>query len=81
MTRGRRASAPRGGVWRIAGGSARAVANAAASRRVQSSSKHKEDFGHGKASTYIAVGLIATVLFVLTVWGVVQLVVRVAQPT
>ena len=47
---------------------------------VQSSSKHKEDFGHGKASTYIAVGLIATILFVLTVWGVVQLVVRVAQP-
>ena len=48
---------------------------------VQSSKKHKEDFGHGKASTYIAVGLIATVLFVLAVWGVVQLVVRVAQPT
>jgi hypothetical protein len=47
---------------------------------VQSSKKHKEDFGHGKASTYIAVGLIATILFVLTVWGVVQLVVRVAQP-
>ncbi len=48
---------------------------------VQSSKKHEEDFGHGKASTYIAVGLIATVLFVLAVWGVVQLVVRVAQPT
>lgn len=48
---------------------------------VQSSRKHKEDFGHGKASTYIAVGLIATILFVFTVWGVVQLVVRVAQPT
>ena len=48
---------------------------------VQSSKKHEEDFGHGKASTYIAVGLIATILFVLAVWGVVQLVVRVAQPT
>ncbi len=47
---------------------------------VQSSKKHQEDFGHGKASTYIAVGLIATILFVLTVWGVVQLVVRIAQP-
>ena len=47
---------------------------------VQSSSKHSEDFRHGKASTYIAVGLIATILFVLMVWGVVQLVVRVAQP-
>jgi hypothetical protein len=48
---------------------------------VQSSRKHEEDFGHGKASTYIAVGLIATLLFVLAVWGVVQLVVRVAQPS
>ena len=48
---------------------------------VQSSRKHQEDFVHGKASTYIAVGLIATILFVLTVWGVVQLVVRVAQPS
>jgi len=47
---------------------------------VQSSGKHSEDFRHGKASTYIAVGLVATILFVLTVWGVVQLVVRVAQP-
>jgi hypothetical protein len=48
---------------------------------VQSSRKHQEDFGHGKASTYIAVGVIATILFVLTLWGLVQLVVRVAQPT
>jgi hypothetical protein len=48
---------------------------------VQSSRKHEEDFGHGKPSTYIIVGLIATVLFVLAVWGVVQLVVRLAQPS
>ena len=48
---------------------------------VQSSRKHEEDFVHGKASTYIAVGLVATVLFVLAVWGIVQLVVRVAQTT
>jgi len=48
---------------------------------VQSSSKHQEDFGHGKASTYIAVGLIATILFVLALWGLVQLVVRIAQPS
>jgi hypothetical protein len=48
---------------------------------VQSSTKHEEDFGHGKPSTYIVVGLIATLLFVLAVWGVVQLVVRVAQPS
>ena len=46
---------------------------------VQSSSKHEEDFVKGDASTYIVVGLVATLLFVLAVWGVVQLVVRVAQ--
>ena len=48
---------------------------------VQSSKQHKDDFRHGKVSTYNAVGLIATVLFVLTIWGVVQLVVRIAQPS
>jgi hypothetical protein len=46
---------------------------------VQSSRKHEEDFVTGDASTYIVVGLVATILFVLAVWGVVQLVVRVAQ--
>lgn len=48
---------------------------------VQSSKQHSEDFRHGKVSTYITVGLIATVLFVLTIWGVVQLVVHLAQPS
>ena len=48
---------------------------------VQSSSKHEEDFVKGDATTYIVVGLIATILFVLAVWGVVQLVVRIAQPS
>ena len=47
---------------------------------VQSSRKHREDFGHGKPSTYIAVGLVATLIFVLTLWGLVQLVVSLAQP-
>ncbi len=46
---------------------------------VQSSRKHEEDFSRGDATTYIIVGLVATILFVLAVWGVVQLVVRVAQ--
>jgi hypothetical protein len=41
---------------------------------VQSSRKHKEDFTHGKPTHYIVVGLGFTVLFVLTVWGVVKLV-------
>ena len=48
---------------------------------VQSSSKHEEDFARGDATTYIVVGLVATILFVLAVWGVVQLVVRLAQPS
>ncbi|VAW76478.1 hypothetical protein MNBD_GAMMA15-1615 [hydrothermal vent metagenome] len=48
---------------------------------VQSGKKHDEDFKHGKASTYIIIGAIATLVFVLTVWGVVQLVVSIVQPT
>jgi len=47
---------------------------------VQSGKKHEQDFVHGKAGTYIAVGLVATILFVLTIWGVVQLVVSVTSP-
>ena len=46
---------------------------------VQSSRQHEEDFRSGDATTYIVVGLVATILFVLVVWGVVQLVVHVAQ--
>ncbi len=48
---------------------------------VQSSKKHQEDFRQGKVSTYIAVGIIATLLFILTIWGVVQLVAGVVQPS
>lgn len=47
---------------------------------VQSSKKHAEDFARGSAKAYIAVGLIVTILFVLAIWGVVKLVVSVAQP-
>ena len=42
---------------------------------VQSGSKHQEDFVHGKATTYIIMGLVATVVFILTIWGLVQIVV------
>ncbi|NHZ69653.1 MAG: DUF2970 domain-containing protein [Thermotogales bacterium] len=48
---------------------------------VQSSSKHAEDFSKGSIASYVVVGLIATALFVLAVWGVVQLVVSVAKPS
>lgn len=43
---------------------------------VQSSSKRHEDFAHGKPSQYIIVGLIMTAVFILTIWGVVSIVMR-----
>lgn len=45
---------------------------------VQSSSKHAQDFVHGKPIHYILVGLIVTLVFILTVWGVVRLVMSLA---
>jgi hypothetical protein len=45
---------------------------------VQSSRKREEDFTHGKPSQYIMIGLLVTVVFVLTVWGVVKLVMNLA---
>lgn len=45
---------------------------------VQSNRRREEDFAHGKPSHYIIVGLLVTVVFILTVWAVVQLVMKVA---
>ena len=45
---------------------------------VQSNRKREQDFTHGKPSQYILIGLIVTVVFVLTIWGVVSLVLRLA---
>jgi hypothetical protein len=45
---------------------------------VQSSRKREEDFVYGKPSHYIIVGLLVTVVFILSVWGVVQLVMKLA---
>ena len=39
---------------------------------VQSSAVHKRDFTRGNPWAYIVVGIIATVLFVLTLWGIVR---------
>lgn len=47
---------------------------------VQSSDKHEEDFARGKVSSYVIVGLLATIIFVLAIWGLVKLVVSVAVP-
>ncbi len=45
---------------------------------VQSSRKRQEDFTHGKPYQYIVIGLLVTMAFVLTVWGVVKLVLNLA---
>ena len=45
---------------------------------VQSNRKREEDFTHGKPSQYVIIGLLVTVAFVLAVWGVVSLVMKLA---
>ena len=45
---------------------------------VQSSRNHARDFARGTAGQYIAVGLFATVIFVVVVYAVVQLILRLA---
>ena len=45
---------------------------------VQSSRRREEDFVYGKPSHYIILGLLVTVIFILSVWGVVQLVMKLA---
>ena len=45
---------------------------------VQSSRRREADFTRGKPIHYILVGLLVTVVFILTVWGVVKLVVGLA---
>ena len=45
---------------------------------VQSNRRREQDFTHGKPSHYIIVGLLVTVMFVLAVWAVVQLVMKLA---
>ena len=39
---------------------------------VQSSKNRERDFKHGKAATFIVVGLVMTGVFVLTVWLAVK---------
>ena len=42
---------------------------------VQSNKNREEDFTHGKPSQFIIVGLVMTVVIVLSIWGVVSLVI------
>lgn len=41
---------------------------------VQSSKQHEEDFARGNIWSYVIVGLVATILFIVAVWAVVKLV-------
>jgi hypothetical protein len=45
---------------------------------VQSSRQHQEDFTRGRPAAYILIGLAATLLFILALYGLVQLVVGLA---
>jgi hypothetical protein len=45
---------------------------------VQKNATRERDFRHGRARDFIIVGVTLTLLFILTVWGVVQLVMRFA---
>lgn len=45
---------------------------------VQSNRNREKDFTHGKASHYIIIGLVMTLVFMLVVWGVVSLVMNLA---
>jgi len=45
---------------------------------VQSNRRREQDFTHGKPSQYIIIGLLVTVVFILTIWGVVSLVMNLA---
>jgi len=45
---------------------------------VQSNRRREQDFVHGKPSQYVVIGLLVTLAFILTVWGVVNLVMKLA---
>lgn len=45
---------------------------------VRSNDKRERDFSQGRARDFIIVGLLLTVVFVLLVWGLVSLVMRLA---
>ncbi|WP_084310378.1 DUF2970 domain-containing protein [Pseudomonas jinjuensis] len=48
----------------------------AAAFGVQSGKNRARDFSHGKASHFIALGVLFTLVFVLVLYGVVQLVLK-----
>lgn len=42
---------------------------------VQSENNRRRDFQHGNLATFVGIGAIATILFILLIYGVVRLVV------
>lgn len=51
----------------------------AAAFGVQSEKNRQRDFAGGSAASYIIVGVIATILFVLTLYGLVKLIIGAAS--
>lgn len=47
---------------------------------VQSDERRQRDFSRGRPRDFIIVGLIFTLLFILAVWGIVELVTSLAVP-
>lgn len=47
---------------------------------IQKDATRERDFTHGRARDFIVVGIVLTAVFVALVWGLVQLVVRIATP-
>ena len=45
---------------------------------VRSNEKRERDFSQGRARDFIIVGVLLTLLFVLVIWGIVQLVMSLA---
>ncbi|NJN45972.1 MAG: DUF2970 domain-containing protein [Candidatus Competibacteraceae bacterium] len=45
---------------------------------VQSEKNRERDFTHGKAFHFIIAGLVLTLVFIVVIWGVVQLVLNAA---
>lgn len=66
------ASSSKPGLWQSLG------SVGAAFFGVQSDSKRRRDFEHGKPHYFIALGVIATGAFILGIWGLVALVMSLA---
>ena len=47
---------------------------------IQTKTNHERDFEHGKPSTFIVAGIVFMVVFILSIFGVVQLVMSLAAP-